>query len=101
MGVKTSVVQQTDFLDEHIIKTCHRPTKLTGARNIAAFNSLRERGLSGITSEELAAEHQWLTTAAGVCLTELRWLGLARGSGSWRNRKTVYILTEKGLVYED
>ena len=91
MGVKTSVVPQMDFLLPTKFKKCHRPTKLTGQKNIEAYDSLCEHGLHGITAEELATERHWILSTAGSCLVELRWLKLARKTDAQRNGKSIYI----------
>jgi len=94
MGVKTSVIPQLDFLLPSLMLTCHRPTRLTGQHNIEAAESLRAKGLAGITSEELATERGWLVNTAGPCLVELRWLKLARKTEAQRNGKSVYVSIE-------
>ena len=96
MGAKTSVIPQLDFLHPTLIKKCHRPTKLPGAHNIQAYDSLCAKGAHGITSEELMRERNMLYGTAGSCLVELRWLGLARKTEARRNGKAVYMMIGGG-----
>lgn len=91
MGAKTSIVAQTDFLLPSLIKPCHRPTRLTGKNNVAAFELLKSRGLAGLTVDELIKEQGLISSTAGTCLAELRWLGLARKTEARRNGRTVFI----------
>ena len=91
MGLKTSVIPQTDFLLPSLTKPCHRPTQLSGKNNIAAFELIKSRGLTGLTADELSAELKFILSTAGTCLIELRWLGLARKTEAKRDGKAVYI----------
>lgn len=91
MGKKTSIIPQMDFLLPTKFKKHHRPSKLTGKNNIAAYDALIVRGDIGLTANELAAELLILEGTAGSCLNELRWLGLARRTEAQRAGKTVWV----------
>jgi len=96
MGIKTSVVPQLDFLLPCLVKKCHRPTKLTGEKNILAREALLSKRNYGLTADELARERDWLVSTAGSCLVELRWLGYARKTESTRKGKAIYLaITEE------
>ena len=103
MGKVSSVVPQLDFLSEKGIKPCHKPTKLTGQHNIEAYESLCAKGDVGLTAVELEAERGWSIGRASLCLSELRWLRLARKAEAKRQNHSVYIavIRSSGTVEPD